>query len=132
MTKKSYSGSFMIQHLTSIIHSEIIGSLWKVVTYLPYERKLRAYSVYFQFRRVWVSDIYLSVSWCGAEGSSFGRCSLRKVNLGCKARIHTRGNRLLLNTVFCVPSYPGQVGSLSAFYGKDSNLVPCHHQTQMC
>lgn len=59
MTKRSYSYSFMIQHLTSIIHSEIIGSLWKVVTYLPYERKLRAYWEYFEFRRVWVSDICL-------------------------------------------------------------------------
>lgn len=33
----------MIQHLTSIFQSEITGSLWKVVTYLPDARKLRAY-----------------------------------------------------------------------------------------
>lgn len=100
----------MIQHLTSIIHSEIIGSLWKVVTYLPYERRLRAYWEYFEFRLVWVSDICLLASAC-AVGFSFGRSSLRKVNLGCRARIHTCGNQLLLNTVF--QSYPGQVGSLS-------------------
>lgn len=78
---------------------------------------------------VWVLDICFLASE-GAEGSSFGKGSLRKVNLGCKARIHTCGSQKLPNMVF--QSYPGQVGTLSAFCGKDSNLVPCHDQTQMC
>lgn len=107
----------MIQHRTSIIHSEITGSLWKVVTYLPYERKLRAYWEHFEFRFV----ACVGVSCEGAEGSS-----LRKVNLGYKARKHTCGNQFLLSIVF--QSYPGQVGTFSVFCGKDSNLVPCHDQ----
>lgn len=74
MTKRTYSGNFMIQQLTSIIHSEIIGPLWKVVTYLPYERKLRAYPEHFEFRCVpCVGVRLLSLSWCPAEGSSFGK-----------------------------------------------------------
>ena len=131
MTKRSDCCRFMIQHLTSIIHSEITGPLWKVVTYLPYERKLRAYWEHFDFRRVACVGVrQLSLSWCPAEGSSFGKGCLRKVNWACKARIHTCGKQLFLHTVF--QRYPGQVGSLSAFCGRDSNLVPCHHQTQMC
>lgn len=76
-------------------------------------------------RLVWVSDICLLAS----DGAPLGK-ALRKVNLGCKASIHTCGNQNLLNMVF--QSYLGQVGTLSAFCGKDSNLVPCHDQTQMC
>lgn len=78
---------------------------------------------------VWVSDICL-LAREGAEGSFFGKGSLKKVNLACKVKIQTCGNQLLMNMVF--QSYPGQVETLSAFCGKDSNLVPCHDQIQMC
>lgn len=105
MTKRSYSCSFMIQHLTSIIHSEIIGSLWKVVTYLPYERKLRAYWEYFEFRRVWMSDICL-LAGAVQKDPPLGKALWERWI--CKARIHTCGNQLLVNTVFQLPSAGGK------------------------
>lgn len=71
--KGPIAATSMIQQLTSIIHSEIIGPLWKVVTYCLYERKL-SISRAFEFRCVpCVGVDFLSLSWCPAEGSSFGK-----------------------------------------------------------